>query len=178
MMRTERSGWPLAWTVRRAAVQLRDDHALGAVDNERAVTRHHRHIAEEHVLLTHILAVLETERGMERLRVGVTVAERLGERILLIAEPVAHEVEHVAAVEARHGEDLVEDRLKTLLLALRGRNIRLEEVIVACRLDLDEIRRCIGILELSEYFAFGFGHGSYLSSFNWKFAKSRANEVR
>ena len=47
----------------------------------------------------------------------------------------------------------------SLLLALRGRHIHLQEFIVARRLDLDQIRRVIGILELPEYFAFGFGHG-------------------
>src|ERR1035437_214982 len=35
----------------RRAVQLADDHALGAVDDERAVIRHQRNLTEEHFLL-------------------------------------------------------------------------------------------------------------------------------
>src|SRR5262249_55069977 len=39
----------------RAAMQLRDDDSLGAVDDERAVVRHERQLAEVNLLLTDVL---------------------------------------------------------------------------------------------------------------------------
>ena len=146
-----------------AAVELGDDHALCTVDDKRAVIRHHRNFAEEHVLFADILAVLETERGVERLGVGVAIAERLREGVLLRTERVVHEIEYVTSVKARHREDFAENGLETLVLALRGRYIRLQKIIIALRLDLNEIRRIVGILEFPEYFAFGFCHVVYLS---------------
>ena len=145
------------------AVQLGDNDALRAVDDKSAVFRHHRNLSEEHVLFAHVLAVLEAERGVQRPGVRVAVAERFSKGILLGTELVAHEIKHVAAVKARNREDFAENSLKTLVLTLRGRNIHLQEIVITLRLDLDEIRRIVGILEFSEYFAFGFGHVTYLS---------------
>ena len=144
-------------------MQLGDDDALRAVDDESSVISHHRNLTEEHILLANVLAVLEAERGVQRLGVRVAVAERLGEGVLLGTELVSHEIKHVTAVEARDREDFTEYGLKALVLALCGRNIRLQKIVVALRLDLDEIRRIVGILEFPEYFAFGFGHVVYLS---------------
>ena len=45
----------------------------------------------------------------------------------------------------------------------RNPGLELKEIVVALRLDLDEIRRIVGILEFPEYFAFGFCHVVYLS---------------
>src|SRR5690349_12922823 len=42
----------------RASVQLRDDDALGAVDDERAVLGHQRHLAEIDLLLADVLDLL------------------------------------------------------------------------------------------------------------------------
>ena len=145
------------------AVELGDDHALRTVDDKRAVTRHHRNFTEEHILFAHILAILEAELGVKRLGVGMAIAERLCKGVLLRTEFITHKIEHIASVKARHGEDFAENCLKTLVLALRGRNISLQKIIIALRLDLNEIRRIVGILEFPEYFAFGFCHVVYLS---------------
>src|SRR5579883_1488317 len=48
----------------RRAVQLAHDHALGPVDDERAVLRHQRHVAEEHLLLLDV-----ADRAVPGLRV-------------------------------------------------------------------------------------------------------------
>ena len=139
-----------------AAVQLAHDHALRAVDHERAVLRHHGDLAEEHLLLARLVLVLQAERRVERLRVRLALAQRLLVRELRRLELVLHEVQHVAAVERLDREDFVEDRLEALLLALRGRHVLLEEVVVGLRLDLDQVRRVVHVLQTAEYLAFSF----------------------
>ena len=137
------------------AVQLRDDDALRAVDHERAVGRHHRHVAEEDLLLAHLLAVLEAEGRVERPAVRLAVHERLEVGLLRRAEVVAHEVERVAPVVADDRENLLEDRLQALVLALRRRHVGLEELLVGLGLDLDEVgRRLCHILQFAEHLPF------------------------
>src|SRR5581483_5575474 len=58
----------------RRAVQLADDHALGAVDDEGAVGGHQRNVAEEHLLLLHI-----ADRLVARLRVLVEDGQAHGD---------------------------------------------------------------------------------------------------
>ena len=137
------------------AVQLRDDDALGAVDDERAVGGHHRHVAEEHLLLAHFAGVVETERREERTGVGLAIEKRLEIALLRRTEIVADEIEGVARVLGHDGEYLLEYRLQALVLALRGRDVGLKEVLVGLCLDLNEVRWRLGHpLETAEYFAF------------------------
>ena len=139
----------------RAAVQLRDDHALGAVDDERAVRRHDRHVAEEHLFLADVLAVLQAEGRLEGADVALAVHQRLEIALLLGLELVAHEVELVAAVVRGDGEYLLEYGLKALVLPLLRVDVALEEVAVRLRLDVNQVRhRRLHAMELAEYLAF------------------------
>ena len=139
----------------RAAVQLRDDHALGAVDDERAVGRHDRHVAEEHLFLADVLAVLQAEGRLEGADVALAVHQRLEIALLLGLELVAHEVELVAAVVRGDGEYLLEYGLKALVLPLLRVDVALEEVAVRLRLDVNQVRhRRLHAMELAEYLAF------------------------
>ena len=138
-----------------AAVQLRDDDALRAIDDERAVRGHDRHVTEEDLFLTDVLAVLQTEGRLERTRICLAVHERLEVALLLGLEVVADEIEFVAAVVRRDREDLLEDRLKADVLPLLGDDIALEEVLVGLGLDVNQVRhRRLHAMELAEDFAF------------------------
>ena len=77
----------------RRAVQLADNHALGAIDDEGAVGSHQRNVAEEHLLLLHVangavsgVRILivdgQAHRDLERSRVGHTAYFTLGHVIL------------------------------------------------------------------------------------------------
>ena len=93
----------------RRAVQLRDDDALGAVDDERAVVRHQRDIAEVDLLLLDVadglhagLGVLvphhEPDRDLERHGVGHAALLALVDVVLqLHPDRVAADVADVAA---------------------------------------------------------------------------------
>ena len=66
----------------RGADELRDDHALGAVDDERAPVGHPREVAHEDGLLADLtgLAVLERDLDGQRARVGEVLLAALGDR--------------------------------------------------------------------------------------------------
>ncbi len=49
-----------------AAVQLAHDDSLGAIDDERAIRRHNRHIPEEHFFLADAFSFFKAECGLER----------------------------------------------------------------------------------------------------------------
>src|SRR3546814_15624569 len=49
----------------RRTMQLRDDDALGAIDDERAVVGHQRHFAEIDLLFTHVLDALFLRLAIE-----------------------------------------------------------------------------------------------------------------
>ena len=100
----------------RRAVQLADDDALGAVDDEGAVLRHQRDLAEVDLLLLHVA---------DRLRAGLFVRvpdhqadddlDRRGERhaalaalvdvVLRLVEVVADELERRGLAEVLDRED-------------------------------------------------------------------------
>src|SRR6267142_4213173 len=93
----------------RRTVQLRDDDALGAVDDERAVVRHQRDVAEVDLLLLDVadgldagLGILvpddETDRDLQRHRVGHAALLALVHVVLqLHPDRMAADVADVAA---------------------------------------------------------------------------------
>ncbi len=111
----------------RRPVELRDDDALGAVDDERAVVRHQRDVAEVDLLLLDVadgldagLGVLvpddEADRDLERHGVGHAALLALVDVVLqLQADGVAADVADVAARVVR----LAAARAEHLVLAVR-----------------------------------------------------------
>ena len=149
----------------RAAVQLRHDHALRAVHDERAVTRHQRHFAQIHIVLAHLFAVLQTERRVQRRRERIPIAQRLKGRLLRLLQVVAHKVDRQMAVILRDNrEDLLENGLQTDVLALPRRHIRLQEVRKRLRLNLNQVRRLNHRLKLPEHEILVLGHSLNTSS--------------
>src|SRR3712207_9511507 len=53
------------------ADQLRDDHALGAIDDERSAVRHHREVTHEHGLLLELTRAAVEELGRDEQRRAV-----------------------------------------------------------------------------------------------------------
>ena len=72
----------------RTADELRHDHALGAVDDERAPLRHHREVAHEDPLLADLAGLLvdEADRHRERGLIGQVLLTALLDREAGVAE--------------------------------------------------------------------------------------------
>ncbi len=135
----------------RRTVHLRDDDALGAVDDERAVVGHERNVAHVDILLLDVL-----DRTGARLLVHIEHdeaqlhLERCGKRhaaLAALVDVVLRRVEFVGdEVELRGVGEILdrEDRLEHGLQALVGppalRLLHQEELVVGCLLNLDEVR--------------------------------------
>ena len=136
-------------------MQLRHDYALCAIDHERTIRRHHRHVAEEHLFFADIFAFGKTKRRPERASIGLAIHERLKIGMLRFVKRVADEIKFVSTVVAGDGEYLLEYRLETDILAFLSGNIRLQKLAIRLRLNLNQVRRRLRhTLKLAEHFAF------------------------
>ena len=116
----------------RAAVELADDDALGAVDDERAGLGHQRDLAEVDLLLLDVaddaLAAVagvvdhELRRHLDRRRERHAALAALVDVVLRLLEVVRDEHELARAVEVLDREDAAEDRLEPDLLPLVRRD--------------------------------------------------------
>ena len=131
---------PLAVRVRRLlehharrSMQLADDHALGAVDDERAERREQRQLTEIDLLLddvprpldpVHFLVDDELQRRLQRSGVGHVALDALLDGVLRLAERVAHELEREVLVDVGDREQVLEDPLEADVFALMRSGIR------------------------------------------------------
>ena len=93
------------------AVQLADDDALGAVDDEGALRGHQGQFAHEDLFLLGGLFLLEEEGDMEGRAVGDAFAQAFEPVVLGFADFVVGESQDAFAIVAFDGEDLGEDGL-------------------------------------------------------------------
>ena len=76
------------------AMQLADDDAFGAIDDERALRRHQRQFAHENFFFLGALFVLEQERDVERRAVGQALAQAFQPVQLRLADFVGMKIQH------------------------------------------------------------------------------------
>ncbi len=148
----------------RRAVHLRDDHALGAVDDEGAVLRHEGHVAHVDVLLLDVLDGLRArvwidiehdkpQRHLEGSRVGDAALAALVDVVFRRLERVFHEFEQGGRGEVRDREDRLEHGLEALVAAAALRLVHHQELVVGCLLNLDEVRHLGDFLDLAKELA-------------------------
>src|SRR5579864_2657821 len=132
------------------AVHLRDDDALGAIDDEGAVLRHQGHVAHIDVLLLDVAdraraRVLvdvpddEPQRHLQRRGKGDATLLTLFDVVLRLLELVAHEFEARAVGEVADGKDRLEYLFEANTGAALRRHVHLQEMIVRAFLHLDEV---------------------------------------
>ena len=143
------------------AVQLRDDDALGAVDDERARVGHQRDLAEVDLLLLHVADRLdagllvdvphdEADDDLDRRGERHAAGAALVDVVLGLLEVVRDELERRGLGEVLDREDALEHALQADVLALVERDVDLEELVVATLLDVDQVRDLDDLLELRE----------------------------
>ncbi len=146
----------------RRTVHLRDDNALGAVDDEGAVQRHERHVAHVDVLLLDVLDRLraglfvdvehdQAQLDLERRGEGHVALHALVDVVLRRLELVAHELERRAAREVGDREHGLENGLQAVIVrTAAGRLLDHQEVVVGTLLDLDEVRHFRHFADVTE----------------------------
>ena len=107
----------------RRAHELRDDDALGAVDDEGALVRHEREVAHEDRLGLDLtgLEVLEVGHHVQGRGVGQVLLLALLGRVLRLLEAVVVEGQRHGLAEVLDRGDLLEDLLQTRGLGQRAR---------------------------------------------------------
>ncbi len=155
------------------AVHLRDDDALGAVDDEGAVHGHERDVAHVDVLLLDVLDRLragflvdiehdEAQRHLEGSREGHAALTALVDVVFRLLELVADEFQHRGTREVGNREHRAEHRLQALVEATTRGFIDHQELVVRRLLNLDEVRHLGDFLDVSEELANAFATGECL----------------
>ena len=159
-----------------AAVHLRDDDALGAVDDEGAVVRHERHVAHVDILLLDVAHALrarllvdvpddQAQGDAQGCRIGHAALMAFLDVVLRLLELVLDEVERGAIGEVAHREDRAEHLLEPDQVALGRGRVHLQERVVGLPLHLDEVRHLGDFGDAAEALANPFlgrgkiGHG-------------------
>src|SRR3984893_11124003 len=135
-----------------AAVQLRHDDALGAVDDEGAVVGHERQFTEVYLLLTHVLDGLLGTAGLlierheayfdaQRGRVSQSAQLAFLDVEHRFAQTIAHVLQRRVAGITGNGEHAVEGGVQADFVAFGLRDIRLQKSPVRIQLDRQQIRR-------------------------------------
>src|SRR3989449_4736896 len=144
------------------AVQLRHDHALGAVDDERAERREDRQLPEVDFLLDDVLGSFglggltdlfhdhQLQRRLERDGVGHIPLDALLDRVLRLAEGVLHELQGVVAVHVLDREDILEHPLEPDVRPLGALAVRLQQRLERTRLDVQEMRHRHPLVDLGK----------------------------
>ena len=125
--------------------ELRDDHALGAVDDERPPLGHHREVAHEDPLLADLAGVLvdEPDRHRERGLIGQVLLAALLDRELRHTELVVAELDGQRAGVILDRRDVV-DRLAEAFA---------HEPVEGLTLDVDQVGEVKDVLETGKRLA-------------------------
>jgi len=134
----------------RAAMHLRDDDALGAVDDEGALVRHERHVAHVDILLLDVadraragllvdVPHHQAQGDLERRCEGHAALLALVDVVFRLLELVLDELELRALREILDREDAGEHFLQADLLALLRQLAHLQEALVRALLHLDQV---------------------------------------
>ena len=102
-------------------MELRDDHALGAIDDKRPLRSHERDLAHIDFLLLDAFLFLKLEGDVERRAEGLAFAHGFANAQLRLADLVTGEIQRDFLIIASDGEYFLEHRLKAGLFALGGR---------------------------------------------------------
>ena len=160
----------------RRTVHLRNDDALGAVDDEGAIRRHERHIAHVNVLLLDVLDRLcagvdidikhdEAQRHLERGSVGHTALAALIRVVFRRLERVLHKFKKRGAGKITNGEYRLKYCLKAVLDPATDRFLNLEKLVIGGLLNLNEVRHNRYFADMPEELAHTLPSGEGLSHF-------------
>ena len=148
----------------RRTVHLRDDDALGAVDDEGAVVGHERHVAHVDVLLLDVLDRAgagirvhiehdQAQRHLERRSERHAALAALVDVVFRRLERVLDELEQGGVRKVRDRKHRLEDGLQSLFRPATLWLFDHQELVVGCLLNLDEVRHLRHFLDFSEELA-------------------------
>ncbi len=153
----------------RRTVHLADDHALGAVDDERAVLRHQRHVAHVNVLLLDIehgarfgigidLEHDQAQRHAHRRGIGDAALAAFVGVVFRRFQLVMDEVQLGGAGKVADREHAAQRLFQPRHIA--GRRIGAQELLIAFALHLDQVRHLHHFVDVAENLADALGRAA------------------
>ena len=174
------------------AVHLRNDHALGAVDDEGAVVGHERNVAHVDILLLDVLdrtraGLLvdieddEAQRHLERRGVSHAALTALVDVVFRRLEFVFDELELRRIGKIGNREDRFEDGLQALVGTPADGLLHQQELVIRCLLNLDEVRHLRHFFDFPEKLPYALATGKrlrhlFLSRFDFGGRRGRLSE--
>ena len=154
-------------------VHLRNDDALGAVDDEGAVVGHERNVAHVDILLLDVLdrtraGLLvdiehdQAQRHLERRGIGHAALAALVDVVFRRLEFVFDELELRGIGEVGNREHRFEDRLQALVGTPAHGLLDQQELVVRCLLNLDEVRHLRYFFDCPEKLPYALATGKCL----------------
>ena len=140
-------------------VQLADDDAFGAIDDERPERREQRQLAEIDLFLDDVARPFllvddfvddQLQRRFERRRVGHVAFDALFDGVLGLTEGVANELEGEVFVDVGDREQVFEDPLESDVFAVVRSGIQLQQRLEGARLDVEEVGHFHPLVQLRE----------------------------
>ena len=147
------------------AMHLRNDDALGAVDDEGAVIGHERDVAHVDILLLDVLDRFgagflvyiehdQAQRHLERRGVGHAALAALVDVVFRPLEFVLHEFEHRRVGEIGNREHRLEHSLQAFVGPAAVGLLHQQELVVGRLLNLNEVRHLRDFFDFSEKFPY------------------------
>ena len=144
-----------------AAMHLRNDDALGSVDDEGAVVGHERHIAHVDILLLDVLDGSglrlrvdvehdQAQRHFQRRREGHAALAALVDVVFRRLIFVLDELQLSGLREIGNREHRFEDRLQALVGAAALGGLHDEKLVVGSLLHFDQVRHFADFLDVAE----------------------------
>ena len=122
-------------------MELRNDHALGAVDHKCARRRHERNFSHVNLLFLRPLFFLELKGDVERRTKCLAFTLRLEGAQFRLANFILAEIKRRLFVVAFDRKNLLENGLQTGVFPLVRRDVFLQKIDVGVELNLDQVRR-------------------------------------
>ena len=123
----------------RRSVELADDHALGAVDDELAAPDHDRHVAQVDRFFEHGLALVQTQPDMEWAAEGQAELAAFVGIVPGLAQVIAKVFQLQGLVVTLDRENFPENAFEPRVGTLFGEIVGLEESLIAPGLDLGQV---------------------------------------
>ena len=127
-------------------MQLRHDHTLGTIDDERAIGSHIGNGTQEHVLnhRAEILMVgiraVKFQLGLQGYAIGQAALQTLVDGVAGRVDIVVQELKNEIITRVGDREVLGEHLIQTVILAFLRRSVQLQEVSERLQLHIEEIR--------------------------------------
>jgi hypothetical protein len=141
------------------AMKLGNDDTLSTIDDEGSAICHERDFTHIHSFLFGTGFFAKLEGDVERCTVGFSFADGFQRSELGVTDFVEYEIESHFLVVALDRKDLFEHGLEADVLALRGEDILLQEILIGPKLYLNQVRWLGDFVDLAKVGALGHKRG-------------------